>query len=408
MKRGFDLVVAGLAALALSPVMLVVALLVRLLLGSPVLFRQVRPGLHGRPFEMIKFRTMRDAVDQSGAPLADAERLTAFGRFLRSSSLDELPGLWNVITGDMSLVGPRPLLMEYLDLYSPEQARRHEVRPGLTGWAQVNGRNAIGWETKFEHDVWYVDNRSFRLDLKILALTVQKVLRRDGITSADSVTMEKFAGTPAHLRTLRLAIFGAGGHGRVVRDCAIAAGWRRVDVYDGDPARRGSGPGDAVGDLADLTASLDRYGGVVVAIGRAEARLPVQRELEAAGATLATLIHPHSSVSPSAEIGRGSVVLAGGVVNADARLGKGVIVNTGATVDHDCVLGDGAHVAPGAHLAGGVQVGEMTWVGVGAAVREYVTIGNRVCIGAGAVVVKSVPDDLTVVGNPARPMAKRP
>lgn len=182
------------ALLVLSPIIAVVAVLIRWKLGSPVLFRQVRPGLCGRPFEMIKFRTMRDALDRAGQPLPDSERLTGLGRALRASSLDELPELWNVVRGDMSLVGPRPLLMDYLPLYTPLQARRHEVRPGITGWAQVNGRNALGWDDKFRLDVWYVDNRSFWLDLKILALTAWKVVRRDGISAAGEATMPRFTG----------------------------------------------------------------------------------------------------------------------------------------------------------------------------------------------------------------------
>ncbi len=186
---------AGSALLVLSPVLLGVAYMVRKNLGSPVLFRQVRPGMHGKPFEMIKFRTMLDAVDAQGNVLPDDVRLTPFGRFLRSTSLDELPELWNVLKGDMSLVGPRPLLMEYLPLYSPEQARRHEARPGVTGWAQVNGRNAISWDDKFKLDVWYVDNQSLWLDIKIIFLTIKKVLVRDGISAEGEATMSKFTGS---------------------------------------------------------------------------------------------------------------------------------------------------------------------------------------------------------------------
>lgn len=163
--------------------------------GRPIFFRQMRPGLHGKSFGMLKLRTMTNAVDEEGRLLADSERLTRVGRFLRSSSLDELPGLWNVLTGDMSLVGPRPLLVDYLPLYSAEQARRHQVRPGITGWAQINGRNALSWEEKFKLDVWYVDNRSIWLDLKILFLTVRKVLVRDGISAAGEATMSRFIGT---------------------------------------------------------------------------------------------------------------------------------------------------------------------------------------------------------------------
>ena len=195
MRRFFDLSVTLLALLLLALPLLLLALLVRTKLGSPVFFRQTRPGLHGKPFEMVKFRTMTDARDAQGELLPDSERLPPFGRFLRSSSLDELPELWNVLKGEMSLVGPRPLLMEYLPLYTPQQYRRHEVRPGVTGWAQVNGRNAISWEEKFALDVWYVENQSFWLDVKILFLTVKKVLVKDGINAAGEATMTKFTGS---------------------------------------------------------------------------------------------------------------------------------------------------------------------------------------------------------------------
>lgn len=197
LKRPFDFTVALGGLIVLLPVLAIVALLVRLRLGRPILFAQQRPGLHAKPFRMVKFRTMLDAVDANGALLSDEERLTPFGRFLRASSLDELPGLWNVVAGTMSLVGPRPLLMEYLPLYSPEQARRHAVRPGITGWAQVNGRNSLSWDDKFALDTWYVDNRSFALDLKILAMTVAKVLRRDGISADGEATMSRFEGSSA-------------------------------------------------------------------------------------------------------------------------------------------------------------------------------------------------------------------
>jgi lipopolysaccharide/colanic/teichoic acid biosynthesis glycosyltransferase len=195
MKRLLDLTAALLGLIVLALPLLLLVWLVRRKLGRPAFFRQVRPGLHGRPFQMVKFRTMTDARGPDGALLPDAERLTPFGRFLRASSLDELPELWNVLKGDMSLVGPRPLLMEYLPLYTPEQARRHAVRPGITGWAQVNGRNALSWEEKFALDVWYVDHRSLRLDLKILWLTVRKVLVREGISAAGEATMGKFTGS---------------------------------------------------------------------------------------------------------------------------------------------------------------------------------------------------------------------
>jgi sugar transferase EpsL len=194
-KRLFDLAVGVLLMVVLFPVLAIVALLVKVKLGSPVIFTQLRPGLNGSLFRMYKFRTMRDLRDSEGRPLPDAERLTRFGNLLRELSLDELPELWNVVRGDMSIVGPRPLLPEYLALYTPEQARRHDAKPGITGWAQVNGRNSLTWETRFALDVWYVDNRSLRLDLKILWLTVIKVAKREGISHRDLPTMSRFEGS---------------------------------------------------------------------------------------------------------------------------------------------------------------------------------------------------------------------
>ena len=192
MKRIFDLTLIFLSLPLLLPLYLVVAWLVRSKLGVPILFRQIRPGKNAKPFEMIKFRTMTDERNSNGELLPDSVRLTKFGQFLRSSSLDELPELWNVVKGDMSLVGPRPLLMEYVPLYSPEQSRRHAMRPGVSGWAQVNGRNAISWEEKFKLDVWYVDNQSFWLDIKVIGLTLKKVIVRDGISADGEATMTKF------------------------------------------------------------------------------------------------------------------------------------------------------------------------------------------------------------------------
>lgn len=194
MKRSLDLALSLLGVIFLLPFFLIITLVIRLKIGSPVFFKQVRPGLNGEKFMMIKFRTMTDDRDENGFLLSDKERMVAFGSWLRSASLDELPELLNVIKGDMSLVGPRPLLSEYLPLYSERQFRRHEVRPGITGWAQINGRNALSWEEKFELDVWYVENRTFWLDIKILFLTVWKVIRRDGISHAEEVTMPKFNG----------------------------------------------------------------------------------------------------------------------------------------------------------------------------------------------------------------------
>ena len=198
MKRLVDILASFVGIILLTPVFLLVAFLIRKNLGSPVIFSQIRSGIDGKPFKMYKFRSMKNAIDTSGNPLPDAERLTPFGQKLRSTSLDELPELWNVLKGDMSLVGPRPLLMEYLPLYDKEQYRRHEMRPGITGWAQINGRNAISWEDKFKLDVWYVDNQSLKLDLKILLLTIKKVFIKEGVSSSGEVTTSKFTGSHKH------------------------------------------------------------------------------------------------------------------------------------------------------------------------------------------------------------------
>lgn len=195
MKRTFDLVTALSALVILSPILLVVGICTRFFLGKPIFFVQERPGLDSKPFKLLKFRSMKDAVDSKGRFLPDAERLTRYGRFLRGTSMDELPGLWNVVKGEMSLVGPRPLLMEYLPLYTKQQARRHDVRPGITGWAQVNGRNAISWDEKFAADIWYVENRSLALDFRILIMTIKKVLMKDGVSAEGEATMPKFTGT---------------------------------------------------------------------------------------------------------------------------------------------------------------------------------------------------------------------
>lgn len=194
MKRAMDIIGASIGLILLFPVIAILCVMIRRRLGAPVLFRQTRPGKGGKPFEMIKFRSMKDANAPDGTPLPDGQRMTPFGAKLRSTSLDELPELWNVLKGDMSLVGPRPLLMEYLPLYSTRQKRRHEVRPGVTGWAQINGRNAIGWPEKLNLDIWYVENRTLWLDIKIIALTVKKVVKRSDISAAGEITMPKFTG----------------------------------------------------------------------------------------------------------------------------------------------------------------------------------------------------------------------
>ena len=404
LKRLFDVVVSVVALILLFPILLVVAWLVRRYLGSPVLFRQVRPGLNGKLFEMIKFRTMRDAFDHSGNPLPDSARMTRLGSFLRSSSLDELPGLWNVLKGDMSLVGPRPLLVEYLPLYSPAQARRHDVKPGITGWAQVNGRNAISWEQKFQYDIWYVENQSFWLDCKIIALTLKKVFVREGISAEGEVTMSKFLGEKP---PRKFAILGAGGHSRVVADTAECCGWTDIEFFDDDwPSTKFSGHWPVVGNTQTLLARYEEFDGVIVAIGNNEIRRLKMDELSKGGIVCDSLVHPSATISRYATLGAGVVAFAGVVVNAGVKIGDGAILNTGCSIDHDCILDDCVHVSPGARIAGAVQVGRMSWIGIGACVRQEISIGAKVTVGAGAAVVNNITDGVTVVGVPARALSK--
>lgn len=402
MKRLFDIVASLCGLILLSPVMAIVAWKISRKLGSPVLFRQVRPGKDGKPFEMIKFRTMRDAVDANGNPLPDSERMTPFGGFLRSSSLDELPELWNVLKGDMSLVGPRPLLMEYLPLYSSEQYRRHDVRPGVTGWAQINGRNAISWPEKFFLDLWYVDNQSLWLDIKIILLTAKKVFVRDGISAEGEATVSKFSGNIKP----KLAILGASGHGKVVADVAELLGYQHVFFDDAYPEKQASEAWPIVGTGADLFERLAEFNCVAVAIGNNLIRFEKITALKKSGAKLPTIIHPSAVVSQYAKIGEGSVVFAGVVVNAFATIGVGAILNTSCTVDHDCQLGDAVHICPGANLAGGVTIADCSWVGIGSVVKQFVAVGSNVMIGAGSVVLNHVASGSVVAGNPAKSLSQ--
>lgn len=399
MKRIFDLILVFFASIFLTVPMLLIAILIRFLLGSPVLFKQTRPGRCGKSFKMIKFRTMADARNSSGRLLSDSERLTPFGQFLRSTSLDELPEFWNVLKGDMSLVGPRPLLIEYLHLYTPHQARRHEARPGITGWAQVNGRNSLSWEEKFDLDVWYVDNQSFLLDMKILWLTVRKVLQREGISASGEATMSKFTGSQS---CKKLALLGASGNGKVVANIAQELGWQEIVFFDDAwPQLTTNGHWPVIGNTEMLLSSIGDYSGVVVSIGDCAIRWDKHQALKALNANLISLVHPRSVISQYANIGLGSVVMAGAVINADASIGEACIINTGATVDHDCALGNGVHISPGAHLSGNVAIDTCSWVGVGSCIRQGIHIGSSTVIGAGSVVVNDIASNVTAFGHPA-------
>jgi sugar O-acyltransferase (sialic acid O-acetyltransferase NeuD family) len=397
-KRLFDLTIAVPAFILLSPVLAVTAILVRVWLGSPVLFRQQRPGLLGRRFYISKFRSMTDARDADGNPLPDECRLTRFGRFLRASSLDELPELWNVIKGQMSLVGPRPLKVNYLSLYTPTQARRHESVPGVTGWAQVNGRNALDWEQRFQLDVWYVDHCSLWLDLKILCMTVTAVFGRKGIAAEGHCTMPDFEGTAAPVRP-RVVVIGAGGHGKVVVSTLQASGIRVDAVYDDNPERWDS---DILG--VPVRGPVDELKGAVGVTGVLGVGDNTIRERLSQSLPLdwLTVIHPQAFVHSSARIGEGTVVFAGAVIQPEVVVGRHAIVNTCASIDHDCRVGNFVAVCPGAHLAGAVTVGERCLLGTGCSVIPQIQIASDVIVGAGTVVIRNLPAGCTVVGTAPR------
>ncbi|MCC7419051.1 MAG: NeuD/PglB/VioB family sugar acetyltransferase [Planctomycetaceae bacterium] len=433
-KRWLDLALTGMALVMLAGPMLVLAALVRWRLGSPILFRQTRPGLGGRLFAMVKFRTMTDARDADGRLLPDHVRLTRFGRLLRATSLDELPELWNVLRGEMSLVGPRPLLVEYLDRYTPEQARRHETLPGITGWAQVNGRNALGWEEKFALDVWYVDHLSLALDLRILLMTVLKVLVRDGVSAAGHATAPVFLGStpqsapgglgaaqspatvcfpakslpaPSQARRLQagparenlpVVVLGAGGHAKVVVSLLRSCGYEVGGLYDDRREVWGTRVlGVEVIGAIELLKS--HRGPAVIAIGNGRVRQSLASQLPL---DWLTAVHPTAWVDPEVTIGPGTVICAGAVIQPDVQIGAHNIVNTSATVDHDCVLGDFVHIAPGAHLTGNIRVGDGVLVGAGAVAIPGLTIGAWTTIGGGATVVRDLPSEVIAIGNPAR------
>ena len=337
---------------------------------------------------------MTDGRDASGNLLHDDLRLTRFGKFLRASSLDELPELWNVVIGQMSLVGPRPLKVRYLPMYSPEQARRHDVTPGITGWAQVNGRNAVGWEERFQLDVWYVDHVSFWLDLRILTMTVAAVFGRKGISAEGHVTMPDFEGTRP------IIVIGAGGHGKVVVSTLQAAGFIVDAVYDDNPALWGNSIlGVPIrGPIGELEAKPGKFRGII-GIGNAKLRQSLARSLEI---EWMTAIHPSAVVHPSVVLGKGSVIFAGAVLQPDVIVGQHAIVNTSASLDHDCVIGNFVGIGPGTHLSGTVRINDRSLLGTGCSVLPNMEIDSDVTVGAGTVVIHNLPRGCTVVGPTPR------
>lgn len=404
-KRLFDVVFALIFIVLFSVIMLVTAIIVRVKLGSPVIFKQKRPGLDGKPFNLYKFRTMTSECDEHGNLLPDHLRLTPTGKIIRKLSLDELPQLFNVLKGDISLVGPRPLLMEYLPLYSREQFRRHHVKPGITGWAQVNGRNAISWDERFKLDVWYVDNQSFLLDLKILGLTFIKVIRRDGINQANHATVEKFTGPSERgdLNMKQIILIGAGGHSKVIQDIVQQSDDMTLSaILDDKHEETIIKNGITYGPISFLNEIEQAKFNFFIAIGNNKVRKTLYKSLQISHEQFATLIHPQAIISPSAQINNGTVVMAGAIINADTKIGSHCIINTGAVVEHDNTIKNYAHISPNATLAGTVSVGKGAHIGAGSTIIQNKRVGEWSTIGAGAVVINDVPDHVTAVGVPAK------
>lgn len=412
-KRIFDIFFSGILLILFFPIFLIIGYLVKRNLGSPVLFTQVRPGANGKLFKIYKFRTMKDSFDSSGNPLHDDERLTSFGKKLRETSLDELPELWNVFIGDMSLVGPRPLLIEYLSLYNEQQAKRHNVRPGITGFAQVNGRNAISWEEKFELDAWYVDNHSIILDVKILLQTVKKVLFRENINAEGQATTSKFTGSkPQNV----FAIYGSSGCGRSLMPIAreyLNEKIIKADIYFIDDSLENE---TIINNHKAL--NYDRFKTlevenkfILIAIADSHIREKLLGKIERDKMQVWSIISNDSVVMDNVEIADGAAISPFVTIGSNVKIGKSFHANLYSYVEHDCIIGDYVTFAPGVKCNGNVHIEDHVYVGAGAIIKQGtkhkpLNIGKGAIIGMGAVVTKDIPDGMIVVGCPARELNK--
>ncbi len=405
-KRLLDIVCALAALIVFSWLYAIIAVLVRIKLGSPVIFKQERPGKidpktgKERIFMLYKFRTMKNERVEKGELMTDEVKLTPFGKWLRSWSLDELPEAWNILIGDMSVIGPRPLLVKYLPRYNAYQHRRHEVRPGLSGYAQVHGRNKLTWEEKFKLDVWYVEHISFLGDVKIVLETVSAVLRREGINSETSVIMEEFkgqSGGPGMNR--KVVLIGAGGQGKVVADIVRSSGDEVLGFLDDTTELKQFIGLPVLGGSYDYKDFKDAE--FVITVGNAAARERIAGMLT--DVKWYTAIHPTAVISETdTKIGCGTVVMANAVINSGAHIGNHCIVNTGAIIEHDNELCDFVHASVGVKLGGTVCVGKGTWIGIGTTVNNNVKICGNCMIGAGAVVIKDINEPGTYIGVPVR------
>lgn len=390
-KPILDILLATIGFVLLLPVFLLVTILLFFANQGKPFFMQRRPGKNCKVFSIIKFKTMNDKKDASGKLLHDSERLTKVGQFVRKTSLDEIPQLLNVIKGDMSLIGPRPLLTDYVHLYNEFQNQRHNIKPGITGWAQVNGRNAISWDKKFELDVYYVHNISFWLDLKILFLTVKKVLISEGISAQDEATIEPFS------ILSDVYLYGAGGHCKVVLDQLLSDKKYNVKLILDDASIDNTMLGVSV--INDFNREDFSDKNCIITIGNNHIRKKIATTFNT---HFIMTIHPNAIVSKFAKVGNGTQIMAAAVVNSDAVIGEHCIINTGAIIEHDCILGDYVHISPNATLGGNVSIGELSQVGIGATIIQNITIGKNVMIGAGAVIIEDIPDNAVVVGVPGK------
>jgi sugar O-acyltransferase (sialic acid O-acetyltransferase NeuD family) len=386
-----DFIAALIGIVLLSPVFVGITILLFFANQGKPFFIQRRPGKNCKVFRIIKFKTMNDKKDANGNLLSDAERLTAIGNFVRKTSLDEIPQLLNVLKFDMSIIGPRPLLTDYVHLYNEFQNQRHNVKPGITGWAQVNGRNAISWEKKFELDVYYVNNISFWLDMKILFLTIKKVIKSEGISSENVATIEPFSIQPD------VYLYGAGGHCKVVLDILLSDNRYNVKLILDDAPLDNIMLGVSVTNNFNKEEFLDKN--CIITIGNNQIRKNIANSFKA---NFIMTIHSNAIISKFAKVGNGTQIMPAAVVNSDAVIGEHCIINSGAIIEHDCILGDYVHISPNATLGGNVTIGELSQVGIGATIIQNITIGRNVMIGAGAVIIKDIPDNAIVVGVPGK------
>lgn len=410
-KRFIDIVLSLILFIPASLIIVVCCVAIKVETKGPAFFVQTRPGYKGKIFKIFKLRTMIIETEKEGRELSDVERMTKIGRILRTCSFDELPQILNILLGQMSFIGPRPLLTCYLPLYSSEQMRRHDVLPGISGWAQVNGRNELSWEQKFKRDVWYVEHMSAGLDCEIFWMTIISILKHQGINAGVNETMPGFTGmvssgggkpmvdrqqkSPVHV-----VIIGASGHARVIADIVNCSG----DVVDGFLDDRDASDFSEVGLLGKVedASRLARENPnlrFIIGIGNNSTREAIAKKLSDLPYHIA--IHPSAVLAGDCSLGLGTVVMPNAVINTGSKIGRHCIINTAATVDHDCEILDFAHLSPGVHLSGMVKVGRCTWLGVGSLVSNNINICDSCTIGAGAVVIKDIDKTGTYVGIPA-------